>query len=772
MSHTSPAARRLELAFLVMCTAVLLILPAAASADVTYSYTQTIPVPPASSYAGSGGGDGWAVAMTPTAVYNVFHHSSRLQVACHLQSDASACWSPKTIRDAGAHDFAISGQPGLWLDQANGHLFVYATRPFDATAGVVCIDTTQPAGNLNPFCGFTVLAAAGDAPSNSGVSNAALVGSRWYAFNYVDGAGSTGGQNKLLCFDTVTAAACAGQPFTVAFGGGAVSAPNPTFRVPPVTAVGTQVIVPIVAGGEQLGCFDGATNGACGGAWPASAPAGYSATYGAAFPTLSVGGTTTGLCLPSPGIPCYSLAGAPTATPAGLTAVVSPGNPWNGTAFTLGPRIYVPNGLSDTVQCFDFSTSAGCPNFPRSLPGLSYLYSVNPDPHRASCIWVNADGGAGQIQNFDAYTGAGCGQGPIRVLASSIVVPTQTCTPTSYTSLQVVAPPRGSYASGTVAFLDGSGAPIPGIADRAVDGTGTVSLTGLNLNTATGLPQFLITLTGAQGDPAEVVVKLVWTGVNDPSCVRPGTIVEPGTDHYRLEMKAWIPHDGVVDPEQPITLPYLLASVIHRPCHTPSLLLRAVTSVSTRYEGDKHNGYDGSFRVQSSLEFDWDGAQITNPVSRAQFGTTRLTATYRNFRNTNTCQLASGAARAAANASGEGSSFALHYSAANPLVRRLPSPAISGDTTGTIAADGTVRFHYRTDLFPSHGVRVSKNGTPQRTDIVNDASCLPNSFVTGMRGVIVLGAGLLSQVNQGDRTVLPADTNVNAKTNTALCLGL
>jgi len=74
--------------------AALLTMTPAALADVTYSHEQTIPVPPASSYAGGGGGDGWAVAMTPTAVYNVFHHNSQLQVACHLQSDASACWAP------------------------------------------------------------------------------------------------------------------------------------------------------------------------------------------------------------------------------------------------------------------------------------------------------------------------------------------------------------------------------------------------------------------------------------------------------------------------------------------------------------------------------------------------------------------------------------------------------------------------------------------------------------------------------------------------------
>ena len=54
----------------------------------TYTATDTIPVPPASNYAGSGGGDGWAVALSSTSVYNVFHHQGTLQVACHLQSDA------------------------------------------------------------------------------------------------------------------------------------------------------------------------------------------------------------------------------------------------------------------------------------------------------------------------------------------------------------------------------------------------------------------------------------------------------------------------------------------------------------------------------------------------------------------------------------------------------------------------------------------------------------------------------------------------------------
>jgi hypothetical protein len=72
-----------------------------------------------------------------------------------------------------------------------------------------------------------------------------------------------------------------------------------------------------------------------------------------------------------------------------------------------------------------------------------------------------------------------------------------------------------------VQFDDNDGNPISGIADQPLDGTGSVNLQGLKLNSATGLPQFLITLNGTSGTPGEVVVKLTWTAAYDPSCVAP-----------------------------------------------------------------------------------------------------------------------------------------------------------------------------------------------------------------------------------------------------------
>lgn len=503
----------------------------------TYSATETIPVPPASNYAGSGGGDGWAVALSPTQVFNVFHHNGSLTVACHLQSDASPCWSPETIKDADGNGFSTSGHPGLYLDQNTGKLYVYATRTSDSTGGVVCIDTTAGGSTSDPFCGFTALTPVGDAPLNgySGLTAPMLVGSHWYSFNYVGGiavnvagASATGAKDQLLCFDVGTDAACSGQPFSINIGAGNVGSHSPS---PADAAIGNQVIVPVtINGGDELACFDDSSQGNCSGSWPVAVGSGYVGSNGSPFPLLDAAGNITGLCLPTTDDPCFTTSGASTATPSGMALAVQPTQPWNGPAFVLGPRVYVPHGYGygpgDEVECYDYSTSSGCANFPKTFSNgdsntLNYLYTVNADPQRPTCIWVNSDGGASQIQNFDAYTGGACGQGAIRVLASRFIVPRQACFPDSYQSLQVVSPGRSSYSDGSVKFDDNDGNQVSGIPDQSLDGTGSVNLKGLNLNSATGLPQFLITLNGTTGSPGQVVVKLTWTAAYDPSCVAP-----------------------------------------------------------------------------------------------------------------------------------------------------------------------------------------------------------------------------------------------------------
>jgi GDSL-like Lipase/Acylhydrolase family len=497
----------------------------AAGSTTTYTATETIPVPPASNYASSGGGDGWAVALSSTQVFNVFHHQSTLVVACHNQSDGSDCWSPETIKDGSGDNFATSGQPGMYLNQTSGKLWVYATRTSDGTAGAVCIDTAQAAASTDPFCGFVALTPAGQGPLDpagiSGLSGPMQVGNRLYSFNYVNGQNVSGAENELLCFDVSTDQACAGQPFAVNIGPGNVS--DSGFPSPATAAIADQIIIPLnINGGSRLACFDDSTHSACAGSWPVTLSFTYPSVDGSPYPMLDSTGHLTGFCLPTGVDQCYAPTGSSLSTPTGMSGVIGGSSPWNGPAFVLGPRVYVPNGNANQVQCFDYATDASCASFPKSFNNLGYLYTVNADPERPTCIWVNADNGSAQIQNFDAYTAGGCGQGPIRVLASSLVVPQPVCVPNSYVSLQVLAPPPSTYTSGTVTFEDPDGNQIAGTPVETLDSSGTVNLTGLNLNTAQGLPEFLITLTGASTTPTSVQVQLTWIGVSDPSCVPSG----------------------------------------------------------------------------------------------------------------------------------------------------------------------------------------------------------------------------------------------------------
>lgn len=515
---------------LVALLACIACLAGAASASAesaiysTYSAIQSVPVPPASNFAGAGGGDGWSIALSETNVYNVFHHNTQLDVACKVQATAEPCYEPAPgvkyahITDESGHEFLTSGHPGMYLDHHTGKLYVYATRANDGTAGVVCVDTTK-LPEASAFCGFTELSGEAEAPNIAygGISGPILIGHHWYAFNYFEGKEQTGSENKLMCFDTSTDAACSGQPFAVAVGSGTYDGPD--LPSPALGSSGTDVIIPVNVGAtDRLACWDDATQSSCAGSWPAASSVG-TGSYGSPIPMLDATGKVIGVCLPTGTDPCYNLAGETATTPAGLAGALSSGSSvtWNGPGLVLGPRVYIPE-WSNVVACFDYSTGSDCANFPKSFQNLNLLYTVNPDPQRPTCLWVNSDDGSDQIQSFDAYTGEACGGGTVRVLASQFVAPAPQCAPANYVSLQVLEPPRSSYASGLVAFANGDGELIPGMPEIALDETGSASLSGLDLNTTTGLPQFLFALKEPTGPVGSVKVRLTWEGNYDESC--------------------------------------------------------------------------------------------------------------------------------------------------------------------------------------------------------------------------------------------------------------
>jgi hypothetical protein len=510
------------------------------SATVTYTATQTVPVPPASNYHGEGGGDGWAVALSDTQVFNVFHHNGSLQVACHNQADASDCWpdDPTVIEDASQHGFTTSGQPGMFLDPNTNKLYVYATRGSDGTGGVVCVDVSNP--TVDPsFCGFTALTAVGEAynSSFSALGTPMNTGGKLYSFNYFPGAGAAAGtsgtENTLLCFDESTDAACSGQPYSLGAGLGLGAGTMETNLPSPVTAtIGGELIIPLRSStnGDQIACWNSTTQADCGGSFPVTTGFSFAGGVGGPFPMVDAAGDPTGFCLPTSSAPCYDLTGMSVTSPPNLaTTINNTGGSasWDGPGVTIGPRVYIPEW--DTgVDCFDYSTDSACPHFPKQFSGLDLLYTVNTDPQRPTCLWINSDDGVDQIQSFDAFTGDACGQGAIRVLASQFVIPQKACNPSSYDSLQVTQPAPGTYTSGSISFEDIDGNPIPGASDVALDASGTAKLTGLNLNAASGsLPQFLITLNGLSGSLGQVAVKLTWEDTYNAACTSTGVTATP-----------------------------------------------------------------------------------------------------------------------------------------------------------------------------------------------------------------------------------------------------
>jgi len=490
----------------------------AAPATVTYQATTVVPGPLPSQYPATANSDGWAVALSATQVFNVNHHKPDLEVTCHNQIDASFCWPTQTkVVTDGVHQFATSVAPGLELNQATGHLFVYAVETPGDTAGVVCIDTTQPvaASGTSLFCGFTPLSAPGDAPigTYAGISTPELVGSDWFAFNEVAGS-DAGTQNTMLCFDLTTDAACASQPYAV-FPGGVDPLP---FTVAAGMGQAGGDLFPQVAEAtkNRMTCFDTATLAPCAGTWPVGVPG----IAGPVVPDLDTTGNVLGVCAPFGANKCLSLTGAILTTPLNFHSVIGTNNIDNGPALTLGTDVYVPNSGAAAVDCYDYATNAGCADYPKTFAptSLTGLYTVNDDPQRPGCLWVDSDSGKDEIQNFEASTGGACPHGPLRVRADSLVAQDESCQPTSYTSIQVTSPPRSTYTSASVSIEDNQGNPISGLPATPLDSLGSADLSAIPIVAKIPLPQFDITFTGLSPAPANFAVKLTWLAPYGANC--------------------------------------------------------------------------------------------------------------------------------------------------------------------------------------------------------------------------------------------------------------
>lgn len=160
--------------------------------------------------------------------------------------------------------------------------------------------------------------------------------------------------------------------------------------------------------------------------------------------------------------------------------------------------------------------------------------------------------------------------------------------------------------------------------------------------------------------------------------------------HYRIELKAWIPHARVVDPVPGVT--------------------------DSHYRGDNHREYDGSWRVLNWVEFDWDGDKIAGFRGGDSYGTSHRDWKRGPFSGTET-DTATGFTGRELNTERY---FTMWISSRNPIPL-APAPEINS-TLDVFATCTAIALVYTTDEFPSHGIRVFQDGKVVETKIVFDAS--------------------------------------------------
>ncbi len=212
---------------------------------------------------------------------------------------------------------------------------------------------------------------------------------------------------------------------------------------------------------------------------------------------------------------------------------------------------------------------------------------------------------------------------------------------------------------------------------------------------------------------------------------------------YEVELKAWIPHAKVVDPEEPARVSDWLDSITSLAAAAadslPGVNAKLMYEYHSYYRGDGHTGFAGGYRVLSKATFDFDGTTITNFKQVGDYGDSHRDYDYRAwlelsagvgpFRTTlGTVDLLSGsdtetdrATSATSGASTGATAFNLGMASPNPLVMTW-APDIDSSMSGTLDASGNMSISYTTDLFPSHGIQVKKDGAVIKTEVVNDPS--------------------------------------------------
>jgi hypothetical protein len=311
---------------------------------------------------------------------------------------------------------------------------------------------------------------------------------------------------------------------------------------------------------------------------------------------------------------------------------------------------------------------------------------------------------------------------------------------------------------------------IANISVSGSNGTHSTSFTYGTFNPCEGVfsksPQDITSLFSPGSNSVTVTLQDNGCGINYSSS--PLWIV-PATQHFHIELKAWIPQPRVVNPINPIPIPVGTLRGIFPSCANPPLTL-----VYSEFHGDGHAGYDGDYRVFVTADFDWDGKEIKNfqsNVGNGNYGTTTLFETYTLIGTSQIlaqCSLSKTATCCVAARVLKPNFFVMTINSGNPFFPGV-APPIKATINATIAEDGSIHFTGLVNQFPSKALKVVLNGNTLDTDTIVDASCLANDKVLGIGGAHRLTIGLVDDGLYHDFTAAPTDRNIQTTNNSFLC---
>jgi LPXTG-motif cell wall-anchored protein len=484
---------------------------------------------PASTFGASTGGDGWDVFFYDNYVLNIFHHSStEVALDCHLRSavriggtdyaGGARCpgFDPNDASKSRFNGYMAANRSGGWVNGTTGKMYAFTANNVSGNAnrykpGVLCVnlDVSPPTA-----CGFTALSSDTNVNGYDYLSNAEGVGGRLFGLETRN--------NKLLCFDPATNAACAGSPISLN-----ASGTNQTgyFHVVPL---GTKVFATT---NTTLYCFESSSLAACAGAWPVTySSLSWTAPQMPPVAHMDATGVINGVCL-SPG--CIDLLGAKR-TGVGWVNPFSV-TPWGtgdqgygyyGRFEATAGRAYMAEILSSAgVYCFDYATEAACAGwddtpFTGSLG--SSLYALRADPTNPNCIFWNSD--PGNIGLFSAVDGAtSCAANPIITMQPSQFAPRFVCTTSGgidrWKSITLTAVNGGTAASQTLTIRKANGDAIAGWTNVPMTVNTAKDLSSLAVSESGSRPTFNVAFTGVTGSLTSAEFSIIYEGRGPELCV-------------------------------------------------------------------------------------------------------------------------------------------------------------------------------------------------------------------------------------------------------------